>query len=68
MRLRTSRVWSSGVGLVLLWISGCGDGTEVTLAKVPPVTPAPKVDLKPNKRIPKNARFSPPADTGEAQK
>lgn len=53
------------VGACLL--AGCGSGTDVPLAKVPPTTSAPAAPEKKSKnRIPKNAQFSPATLPGQA--
>lgn len=51
-------------------LTGCGDGTDVKLADVPPTTPATSESAKPapNSRVPKNAKFSPSVLPGQGPK
>ena len=63
--------WALGVpALAACVLAGCGDGTDVKLVDVPPVTPATPQPAKSQatSRIPKNARFSPTVLPGDPPK
>ena len=57
-----------GLALSLTLAVGCGDATDVSLAKVPPVTPGAPETPKQPPRMPKNAVKSPDVLPGAAQK
>ncbi len=47
-----------GLAITGLLIPGCSDGTDVAIAKVPPVTETPPPSTTPSK-LPKNLKSSP---------
>ncbi len=68
MKAKSTWIGICGLAFAVSLVAGCGDGTDVTLAKVPPGTPAPSVPQKPSLRIPKNAVHSPEVLPGSEQK
>ena len=56
MRSRSFGMISLGAVWAMTLLVGCGDGTDVAVAKVPPVTPEP---AKPTKAFPRKASHSP---------
>ena len=58
MRAKSALIGLVGLAIAGLLIPGCGDGTDVPIAKVPPVTEAPPPS-KTRSKIPKNVHSSP---------